>query len=151
MVRERIHAPATVSAEELIAHCRRSLAGYKIPRRVEILDAEILLAGRQGVLHHLRWEECDPRHLMDRLSQRYHVLVTLHDLALAATKTEEEHAEGTGCGLPGCHAGQEGGCGSCSSGGCGTCSNHKTSVPAAADPRPMIPLASLLTPDVGES
>ena len=136
-------------SQSLFEDARAIAVELKLP--VEILDAEILLDGRQAVLHHLRWEECDPRHLMDRLAQRYHVLVTLQDLAPPATKTEEEQAEGTGCGLPGCHAGEEGGCGSCSSGGCGTCSNHKAPVPAAADPRPMIPLASLLTPDVGES
>jgi acyl-CoA synthetase (AMP-forming)/AMP-acid ligase II len=28
-----------VSAEELIAHCRTSLAGYKCPKRVDFVDA----------------------------------------------------------------------------------------------------------------
>ena len=28
-----------VTAEELIAHCRKSLAGYKLPKRVEFVDS----------------------------------------------------------------------------------------------------------------
>src|SRR5207302_800539 len=115
-------------SQSLFADARAIAASLNLP--VEILDAEILLDGRQAVLHHLRWQECDPRPFMDQLSQRYHLLVMLHDLAIAPPKSAEDHAEGAGCGLPGCHAGQ-GGCGSCSSGGCGSCSNHKPAVQAA--------------------
>ena len=30
---------SAVTAEELIAHCRASLAGYKCPKRIEFVDA----------------------------------------------------------------------------------------------------------------
>ena len=30
-----------LSADELLAHCRRSLANYKIPRRVEFFDRDL--------------------------------------------------------------------------------------------------------------
>jgi len=32
---------ATVGVDELVAHCRRSLAGYKIPRRIEFSPGEL--------------------------------------------------------------------------------------------------------------
>lgn len=35
----------TASADELIAHCRRSLAGYKIPRRIEFSPTELPKSG----------------------------------------------------------------------------------------------------------
>jgi acyl-CoA synthetase (AMP-forming)/AMP-acid ligase II len=30
-----------LSADELLAHCRRSLANYKVPRRIEFFDADL--------------------------------------------------------------------------------------------------------------
>ena len=39
-----------LSAEELITHCRRSLANYKIPRRVEFLDTELPKSGSGKIL-----------------------------------------------------------------------------------------------------
>jgi acyl-CoA synthetase (AMP-forming)/AMP-acid ligase II len=39
-----------LSVEELIAHCRRSLANYKIPRRVEISDVELPKSGSGKIL-----------------------------------------------------------------------------------------------------
>ena len=41
---------ATLSADELIAHCRRSLANYKIPRRVEFSQAELPKSGSGKIL-----------------------------------------------------------------------------------------------------
>jgi hypothetical protein len=39
---------ATVSADELVAHCRRYLAGYKIPRRIEFTPgAELTVLERR--------------------------------------------------------------------------------------------------------
>ena len=39
-----------VTVEELVAHCRQSLASYKIPRRVEFLDTELPKSGSGKVL-----------------------------------------------------------------------------------------------------
>ena len=126
-------------SQALFGDARRFAAELELP--LEILDAEMLLDGRQAVLHYLRWAECDPRQLMDRLAQAYHVLVTLHDLALARPQAEPEETEHAGCGRPDCGSGS-GGCGSCSSGGCSTCGSHQEAPAIPADARPMIPLAS---------
>ena len=40
----------TVSANELIAHCRRSLAAYKIPRRIEFSASELPKSGSGKIL-----------------------------------------------------------------------------------------------------
>src|SRR4051794_31707383 len=40
----------TLSADELIAYCRRSLASYKIPRRVEFSDTELPKSGSGKIL-----------------------------------------------------------------------------------------------------
>jgi long-chain acyl-CoA synthetase len=40
----------TLSADELIAHCRRSLANYKVPRRVEFLQTELPKSGSGKIL-----------------------------------------------------------------------------------------------------
>jgi acyl-CoA synthetase (AMP-forming)/AMP-acid ligase II len=40
----------TLSAEELIAYCRRSLANYKVPRRVEFSDIELPKSGSGKIL-----------------------------------------------------------------------------------------------------
>jgi acyl-CoA synthetase (AMP-forming)/AMP-acid ligase II len=40
----------TLSEDELIAHCRRSLANYKVPRRVELSDAELPKSGTGKIL-----------------------------------------------------------------------------------------------------
>ena len=39
-----------LTVEELVAHCRQSLASYKIPRRVEFLDTELPKSGSGKVL-----------------------------------------------------------------------------------------------------
>jgi acyl-CoA synthetase (AMP-forming)/AMP-acid ligase II len=36
--------------DELIAHCRRFLAGYKIPRRIEFLPGELPKSGSGKIL-----------------------------------------------------------------------------------------------------
>lgn len=99
---------------------------------MEIVDAEILLDGRQAVLHYVGWGDGDRRSLLDTLSERYRLVVTLHDLVLP---TEEEPAEeiAGGCGSEGCGQGA-GGCGSCSSGGCGTCSSQHKAMPTELPP-----------------
>src|SRR6266436_2301474 len=40
----------TLSADELIAYCRRSLASYKVPRRVEFSDTELPKSGSGKIL-----------------------------------------------------------------------------------------------------
>lgn len=40
----------TVSVDELIAHCRRFLAGYKIPRRIEFSLRELPKSGSGKIL-----------------------------------------------------------------------------------------------------
>ncbi len=40
----------TLSADELIAYCRRSLAKYKVPRRVEFSDTELPKSGSGKIL-----------------------------------------------------------------------------------------------------
>jgi acyl-CoA synthetase (AMP-forming)/AMP-acid ligase II len=39
-----------VSAEDLIAHCRRTLANYKVPRRIEFSDVELPKSGSGKIL-----------------------------------------------------------------------------------------------------
>jgi long-chain acyl-CoA synthetase len=41
---------ATVSADELVAHCRRYLAGYKLPRRIEFTPGELPKGGSGKIL-----------------------------------------------------------------------------------------------------
>lgn len=41
---------STLTVDDLIAHCRRSLASYKIPRRVEFLDTELPKSGSGKIL-----------------------------------------------------------------------------------------------------
>src|SRR6202035_3833735 len=41
---------AVLSANDLMAYCRRSLANYKIPRRVEFLDTELPKGGSGKIL-----------------------------------------------------------------------------------------------------
>jgi long-chain acyl-CoA synthetase len=43
----------TLTVDDLIAHCRRSLAAYKIPRRVEFLDTELPKSGSGKILKRL--------------------------------------------------------------------------------------------------
>src|SRR5229473_886214 len=110
-------------SQELYSEARRFVAELLLP--MEVLDVEIMLDGRQAILHYLRWTECDPRPLMDPLSEQYRLLVTLHDLALPAAEPDhEEHiaCDSGACGSGGCGSG---GCGSCSSGKCSTCTSQK--------------------------
>jgi hypothetical protein len=91
---------------------------------MEILDAEILLDGREAVLHVLRWGDAELHELTDALARTHGLHTVVHDLAVPASKDEPEVISGVehGCGSGGCGSG---GCGSggCSSGGCGSCSS----------------------------
>jgi len=41
---------SAVSADELISHCRQSLATYKVPRRIEFMDSELPKSGSGKIL-----------------------------------------------------------------------------------------------------
>ncbi|HLJ95779.1 MAG TPA: PSP1 domain-containing protein [Gemmataceae bacterium] len=113
-------------SQELFEESRRLVCEFGLP--MEILDAEVLLDGRQGVVHYLRWADCDPRPFMDVLSQRHRLLITLHDLALPSRGDEGEPPEETSCGEGDCGAG---GCGSCSTGNCASCGHHGSNADSA--------------------
>jgi hypothetical protein len=78
-----------------------------------LVDVEVLLDGRQALLHAVRLGPCDEGPLLAALGERYDLIVRLHDL------TAEPAPGGHGCGSCGA-----GGCGSCGSegGGCDSCS-----------------------------
>lgn len=60
---------ATVSVDELIAHCRRSLANYKVPRQIDLLDTELPKSTAGKILKRL---------LRERLAARLAREVELH-------------------------------------------------------------------------
>jgi hypothetical protein len=115
--------------QRLFEDSRRLVRELDLP--MEILDVEILLDGRQAVLHYLRWTDCDPRPLMDPLSQKYRLLITLHDLALPEREEAEEHLEQASCGDGGCGSG---GCGSCRAGNCTSCVAHRAKAGRTVSP-----------------
>ncbi len=47
----------TLTVDDLVAHCRRSLASYKIPRRVEFMDTELPKSGSGKVLKRMLREQ----------------------------------------------------------------------------------------------
>ena len=40
----------TLTADDLVVHCRRALAGYKVPRKVEFLESELPKSGSGKIL-----------------------------------------------------------------------------------------------------
>ncbi len=118
-LRERLR----LRGQQLFLDARAQAANLGLP--MEILDAEILLDGRQAVLHVLRWGDALPHQLAESLSEAHGLLTVIHDLALPASKEETEPVDaGHGCGSGGCGSGGCGsGSGGCSSGGCGSCSS----------------------------
>jgi hypothetical protein len=83
-----------------------------------LVDVEVLLDGRQALLHAIRLGPCDEGALLEELGGRYGLIVRLYDLAADPVEAEEEEHGCGSCGEGGCG---EGGCGS-SGGGCGSCS-----------------------------
>jgi long-chain acyl-CoA synthetase len=51
---------ATLTADALVAHCRRSLAHYKIPRRIELSETELPKSGSGKILKRLLRERFSP-------------------------------------------------------------------------------------------
>jgi cell fate regulator YaaT (PSP1 superfamily) len=95
--------------------------GRELGLPLEVIDAEVLLDGEHGVVHLLRWEECDVRSFVSTLSREFALHVALADLTRPVVAQPEE--EEGGCGREGCG---HGGCSSCGSGGgCSTCGTGK--------------------------
>ena len=93
-----------------------------------VLDAEVLLDGRQAVLHVLKLGQCDEGPWLAELGERHGMIVRVHDLAREAPAADEdEHEDDHGCsscGSGGCGSGECGSCGTGSSGGgCSSCSS----------------------------
>jgi cell fate regulator YaaT (PSP1 superfamily) len=109
-MRERSH--------QVFSTARQIVNDLNMP--LEVLDAEMMLDGKQAILHYLSSQPFEERDLVSRLSRQFETQVCLHTLALPPD-TEEDHAD-EGCGRPNCGQGADGHCSSCSSGGCSTCS-----------------------------
>ena len=103
---------------ELCAAGERLAAASGLP--LAVLDAEVLLDGRQAVLHVLKLAACDEGPWLADLGERHGVIVRLHDLGREAAAKDDEQGCSS-CGAEGCGGG---GCGSCGSdGGCSSCSS----------------------------
>jgi len=103
---------------ELCAAGERLAVASGLP--LAVLDAEVLLDGRQAVLHVLKLAACDEGPWLADLGERHGVIVRVHDLGREAPAKDDEHGCSS-CGTGGCG----GGCGSCDSdgGGCSSCSS----------------------------
>jgi len=98
-------------AVALLARAAELAATLDLP--LEFLDAEVLLDGKRGVLHHLSAGPGDPRDVVSALAREFDLTIELCDLSEVPPEAEPE-----GCG--------SGGCGSCGSGGgCGSCGSKK--------------------------
>lgn len=93
---------------------------------IAVLDAEVLLDGRQAVLHAVPYAACDLGPLLERLGESRGLIVRLYDLGADAPPPEDaaDHLEEFKCDKPDCGEGDcsscgtdDGGCSSCSSGG----------------------------------
>jgi hypothetical protein len=93
---------------------------------LEVVDAEVLFDGEHGVLHLLRWEDCDVRPFVSTLARETQLHVALADLTSPMATLHEAEEEHQGCGREGCGSEKGGSCSSCGTGGgCGTCGVHK--------------------------
>lgn len=101
-------------AQALYQAGRRLVANLELP--LDVVDAELLLDGRQAVLHLLRSAPCDERPLVSTLCKEFDVFIALHHLGPQASALKEEEPT---CGAENCGQGHcdshEGG------GGCSTC------------------------------
>lgn len=92
---------------QLFEDARREAVDLGLP--LEVLDVELTLDGTAAVIHYLKVGDGDPRPFMDRLADKYHLRISLHDVAPVKAVGP------SGCGSGGCGAcGSAGGCGSCS-------------------------------------
>jgi PSP1 C-terminal conserved region len=104
--------------QRLFEHGRRLANELQLP--LEVIDAEVLLDGEHGVLHLLRFADCDVRPFVSSLSTEHALHILLTDLGRPGASIGEQEEEHAGCGREGCGEGA-GGCGSCGTGGCGSC------------------------------
>ena len=105
-------------AERIFDDARNLAQDLKLP--MEILDVEVLLDGRQAVIHYVRSTDADHRALVSTLSRKFDVFVVMQNMSMPA----EPEAEESGYDRPDCGKKEGGGgCGTCGSGsgGCGTC------------------------------
>jgi hypothetical protein len=105
---------------ELCAAGERLAAASGLP--LAVLDAEVLLDGRQAVLHVLKLAACDEGPWLADLGERQGMIVRLHDLGREAPAADDHVDAPTSCGADGCGGGDCGSCGS-EGGGCSSCSS----------------------------
>src|SRR5260221_665674 len=76
-----------------------------------VVDLEVLLDGRQAILHVLRLGPCDEGPLLAELGERHGLIVRLFDLTETppAAPDAADHLEDIGCGKENCGSGA-GGC-----------------------------------------
>jgi hypothetical protein len=113
--------------QRLCADAERLAAERGLP--LAVVDLEVLLDGRQAILHVLRLGPCNEGPLLAELGERHGLIVRLFDLTEtpAAAPDAADHLEDLGCGKENCGSGA-GGCDSCGSGGsahggCSSCSS----------------------------
>ena len=105
---QRIHDDRCV---QLIDAANELIEAHQLP--LISLDAEILLEGRDAVLHLLVLQECDASEMISKLNQRFNLTISL----LESGNYSAANAPNPTCDKPGCGT-ESGGCTSCSSGGC---------------------------------
>src|SRR5579862_6885881 len=60
---------------------RAAAAGRELELPLEVIDAEVLFDGDHGVVHLLRWKECEFRPFVSPLSREFDLHIALADLA----------------------------------------------------------------------
>lgn len=110
-----------LKSQELFEAARRLCTDLSLP--VEVLDSEMMLDGKQGIVHYLSPDSFDEREVVSRLSRQFEAQVCLHTLSLPADAALD--VDDGGCGRPDCGSGEDGHCSSCSSGGCSSCGSSK--------------------------
>jgi hypothetical protein len=102
----------------------RRLAG-ELGLPLEVLDVDLSLDGRQGVVYFLGKAGLGIDPFAAELSRRHGLFVLLHNLA------QPVHEEEAGCGKPDCGKTGGGGCSDCGTGGCATgCGTGKADMTA---------------------
>lgn len=103
-------------AAKLVADAQDLAAKLGLP--LVVLDGEMMLNPREGILQAVHWDECDATPLFEELTRRFGFLVRLADLT-ATPVPPAKGCETCGAEKSGCSScGTGGGCstGSCSSG-----------------------------------
>jgi cell fate regulator YaaT (PSP1 superfamily) len=113
-------------SQDLFEASRRLCTELNLP--VDVLDSEMMLDGKQAIVHYLSPDLFDERELISRLSRQFEAQVCLHTLSLPASAAVE--ADDGACGRPDCGHGADGHCSSCSSGGCGSCGSSSNDLQA---------------------